>query len=263
MAHDGEEDFGLDQFEAAFTDLRAVVVRPAAPEVAADHLARMQVTSGGSVAATAAASSLARTRHAESFWTMPRKVAAAVAAVAVGLFGLGGLGMAGALPGPVQDFVATVTDPLGLDLPRSDRPRPRRQGQGHGHGEWQRAWSGVRRHASPRPERLDSGSVRRDPRQRRRASWAERLDARSVGRQPVGHCAGSVGREPVGHRTRTSRQPLGDCPRAVRQRSRPVRERWRERQWERERRRQWERQRGHGSRPQLTAGSRPASRHST
>ena len=54
MAHDGEEDFGLDQFEAAFADLRAVLVRPAAPEVAADHLARMQATSRGTVAATAA-----------------------------------------------------------------------------------------------------------------------------------------------------------------------------------------------------------------
>ena len=132
MAHDGEEDFGLDRFEAAFTDLRAVVVRPAAPEVAADHLARMQATSGGTVAATAAASSLAPRATADSFWTTPRQAAAAIAAVAVGLFGLGGLGMAGALPGPVQDFVATVTDPLGLDLPRSDDPAPVRQGHGRG-----------------------------------------------------------------------------------------------------------------------------------
>ena len=89
---------------------------------------------------------------------MPRKVAAAVAAVAVGLFGLGGLGMAGALPGPVQDFVATVTEPLGVDMPRSDDsgrsderkgtdPAGTEPGQGPGP-------------ARPRPDRLDPGPVR-------------------------------------------------------------------------------------------------------
>ena len=36
------------------------------------------------------------------------------------MFGLGGLGMAGALPGPIQDVVATVASPLGIDMPRSD-----------------------------------------------------------------------------------------------------------------------------------------------
>jgi hypothetical protein len=123
MAHDGEEDFGLDQFEAAFADLRAVVVRPPAPEVAAEHVARMQATALAGVAATAPSSVRSHTgAMADTFWTMPRKIAAAVAAVVVGLFGLGGLGMAGALPGPVQDFVATITDPLGLDVPRSDDP---------------------------------------------------------------------------------------------------------------------------------------------
>jgi hypothetical protein len=131
MAHDGEEDFGLDQFEAAFTDLRAVLVRPAAPEVAAGHVARMQATATSTVAASAVSTSVSRgPQAAESFWTMPRKMAAAIAAVAVGLFGLGGLGMAGALPGPVQDFVATVTDPLGLDMPRSDDPAPADKGNG-------------------------------------------------------------------------------------------------------------------------------------
>jgi hypothetical protein len=123
MAHDGEEDFGLDRFEDAFADLRDVLVRPAAPEVAAVHLSRMQAAALGPLAATTPTPVPSRAEElADSFWTMPRKVAAAVAAVAIGLFGLGGLGMAGALPGPVQDLVATITDPLGLDMPRSDDP---------------------------------------------------------------------------------------------------------------------------------------------
>jgi hypothetical protein len=122
--HEGEEDFGLDELEDAFADLRAVLVQPAAPDVAAMHLARMESAALGGVAATAAAPATRHTAVTDGFWTMPRKLAAAVAAVAIGVFGLGGLGMAGALPGPVQDFVATLTDPLGLDMPRSDDPAP-------------------------------------------------------------------------------------------------------------------------------------------
>jgi hypothetical protein len=119
--HDGEEDFGLDELGAVLADLRAVVVQPAPPDVAAVHLARMESAALGAAGSSAApVRSRRHTGAADYFWTMPRRIAAAVAAVVVALFGLGGLGMAGALPGPVQDFVHTITEPLGLDVPRSD-----------------------------------------------------------------------------------------------------------------------------------------------
>jgi hypothetical protein len=123
MPHDGEEDFGLDALERVLADLRAVAVRPAAPDVVADHLARMESAArSAAVPSAAPARSRRRAGAADSFWTMPRRIAAGAAAAFVALFGLGGLGLAGALPGPVQDFVATVTQPLGIDMPRSDDP---------------------------------------------------------------------------------------------------------------------------------------------
>lgn len=52
-----------------------------------------------------------------------RAVGVAVAATVAGL-GFGGLGVAGALPAPVQDRVADLVEPVGIDLPHSDDGDP-------------------------------------------------------------------------------------------------------------------------------------------
>ena len=258
MAHDGEEDFGLDQFEAAFTDLRAVVVRPAAPEVAADHLARMQVTSGGSVAATAAASSLAR--HAAR-----------------------------------RELLDDAPQGRGRDRGgggRAVRPRwsrhgrrPARPGAGprrHRHRSARPRHAPIRRPRSPptraratttaaspvrgpaprspRPDRFGSRSVGRDPRQRQRAPGQSGSTPGQSGENPSVTAPGQSGESPSATAPGQVGQPFGDCPRAVRRRSRPVRERRRERQRERERRRQWERQRGRSGSPAAADGGIRAQR---
>lgn len=121
MPHDGGEELGLDALDGVLADLRAVSLRPAAPDVAATHLALMESAALEAVVPSAApVLSRRRTGAADTFWTTPRRVVAGAVAGFVALFGVGGLGLAGALPGPVQDFVAHVTEPLGLDMPRSD-----------------------------------------------------------------------------------------------------------------------------------------------
>jgi len=115
----GDEELELDELEPVFADLRSVFVRPASPEVAADHIARM--TAAAREAATlsvAPAQSRRRADAAEHPWR--RKVAIVAAAFGAAVLGTGGLAVAGALPGPVQDAVATVVEPFGVDLPRSD-----------------------------------------------------------------------------------------------------------------------------------------------
>jgi hypothetical protein len=232
--HEGEEDFGLDELEDAFADLRAVLVQPAAPDVAAMHLARMESAALGGVAATAAAPATRHTAVTDGFWTMPRKLAAAVAAVAIGVFGLGGLGMAGALPGPVQDFVATLTDPLGLDMPRSDDPAPS--------GGQKGSEPSVTQPGQGSGATLAPGQTGETPGQSGETP-ANGSEPPGLSGSTPGHCTRPDGRQPVGHRTRTGRQP-------VRDRTRSVRERWRERQRERER--QDRQPVGHRPRPRLT-----------
>jgi hypothetical protein len=121
-AHRDEDDLGLDELESVFVDLRAAFVRPAAPAVAAEHLARMEAASRESDAialAVAPVHTVDVERH-----SLRRRLAVAAAAAAAVLFGVGGLGYAGALPGPVQDAVASIVEPFGVDLPRSDDPPP-------------------------------------------------------------------------------------------------------------------------------------------
>ena len=99
-------------------DLRAAFDRPAAPDVAAWHLARMEAAASAMASTAAPALSRRRVGAAEPSW--PRRALVAASALVVGAFGVGGLGMAGALPGPVQDAVADVGDRLGLDMPHPD-----------------------------------------------------------------------------------------------------------------------------------------------
>ncbi len=112
------DDLGVIDDEYFVADLRAVFERPAAPEVADRHLTAMREVARDLLPPVAAEGVEA------PFWTWPRRLGAAVAALAVAVLGLGGLGMAGALPGPVQDFVATVGDHIGLDVPKADGTVP-------------------------------------------------------------------------------------------------------------------------------------------
>ena len=239
MAHDGEEDFGLDQFEAAFADLRAV-------SCARPHPRWRPITSPAWRPRRAAPSpprlprhrSPARRQRRQLLDDAPqgrgrrsRRWRSGCSAWVVSAW---------PVPCPARSRTSSPPSPIrsASTCPDPTTPPPGHdEDTGTGTDDGSRARSGPRRHARPRPDRRDSRPVGRDARQRQRASRAERLDARPVRRQPVGHGPGSVGRQPVGHRTGTSRRSLGDRPRAVRQRSRPVRERWRERQRERRRQR--------------------------
>ncbi|HEY6532019.1 MAG TPA: hypothetical protein VIY72_06930 [Acidimicrobiales bacterium] len=111
----------LEELDAVLADLRTAFVRPAPPDVAADHLARMEAAALEerlpAAAPALAASGAEPVRH-----HLRRRLAVVAAGVVAVLFGVGGLGYAGALPGPVQDTVASVMEPFGLDLPRSDDP---------------------------------------------------------------------------------------------------------------------------------------------
>jgi hypothetical protein len=106
-----------DELRDAVPDLRAAFVRPAAPDIAAEHLARMK--DAAPVVPFTAAPALSRRRvgAAEPSWA--RRALVAASALVVGAVGVGGLGMAGALPGPVQDTVADIGERLGLDIPDS------------------------------------------------------------------------------------------------------------------------------------------------
>jgi hypothetical protein len=115
------EDLGVIDDEYFVADLRAAFERPAAPEVANRHLTAMRGAARDLLPPVTAEAAEA------PFWTWPRRVGAAVAALAVALFGLGGLGMAGALPGPMQDFVSSVADHVGLDVPKADGTIPGRR----------------------------------------------------------------------------------------------------------------------------------------
>lgn len=114
---DHDADLFAD-LEATADDLRAVFVRDPAPEVAARHLAAM-----GS-AGLAPVVPLASRR---------RRVAVAAMVGAAGVVFTGGLAAAGALPGPVQDGVARLVQPIGIDLPDSGE-HPGRSDQAPGHG---------------------------------------------------------------------------------------------------------------------------------
>ena len=197
----------------ALADLRAVLVQPAAHEVAAAHLARMESTALEGLASSAApVAPAAVPLLAGSFWTMPRRLAAAAVATVVGLFGLGGLGMAGA---PARPGAGLRRDGHRTVGPRHATVRRRpRAFQGHrpvvhrsGGGR-----SGGRLDRRPRPERLVSrpsgeppGSSARLPVSRLGTSWSPPVrwesvgdGSWSVGWESVGDGSWSVGWESVG-----------------------------------------------------------------
>jgi hypothetical protein len=90
--------------DEAAAELRTVYLVPPSSATEARHLIAMQ----------AAAGSPASPSVHRRLW------AVAAAVLAVGLVGFGGLASAGALPGPVQDAVASVASAVGLDLPDAD-----------------------------------------------------------------------------------------------------------------------------------------------
>jgi hypothetical protein len=121
-AHRDEDDLGLDELESVFVDLRAAFVRPAEPAVAAEHLARMDAAARETDALAPAVAPVGTSEVEVERSSLRRRLAVVGAAAAAVLFGVGGLGYAGALPGPVQDAVASIAEPFGVDLPRSDDP---------------------------------------------------------------------------------------------------------------------------------------------
>ena len=152
--------------ERALADLRAAVVRPPSEGVAARHVELMV----RAAAETPALRVVGGEGPVPDVVPVPgpgpaevvplrrrgRGLVAAVAAVAV-LAGLGGLGSAGALPGPVQDVVASVVRPLGLDFPTGAGSR-RHAGEHHdarrtGRGSGQQRRTGVDGHVRWRSHR--------------------------------------------------------------------------------------------------------------
>jgi hypothetical protein len=94
-----------DEHEAVFDDLRAVLLQPPAEHVAEQHLAAMVQELPARPAVVA---------------LVPRRARRALAAATVGAAVLiaGGIAAAsGSLPGPLQDTVARVLEPFGVDLP--------------------------------------------------------------------------------------------------------------------------------------------------
>ena len=72
----GDEELELDELEPVFADLRSVFVRPASPEVAADHIARMTAA-----AREAATLSVASARRRDCAGATERVAASRAAAV--------------------------------------------------------------------------------------------------------------------------------------------------------------------------------------
>ena len=100
-----------DEYDEIFEDLRTVLLASPSEFVADQHLAAMADAQEVRVEPTPLA---------------PRRRARVLAAAAVGaavLVGGGIAAAAGELPRPLQDAVARVLEPLGVDLPRSERSR--------------------------------------------------------------------------------------------------------------------------------------------
>ena len=106
-----------DEVAADLDILRGLLVRAPAPEVAAEHLARLTGDAGRALRDEGEPAHLDeradRRRIRRQRWAV-----AAVASVGV-VIGTGSLAAAGVLPSAVQDVVADVARPFGLDLPHS------------------------------------------------------------------------------------------------------------------------------------------------
>jgi hypothetical protein len=107
-----------DEVSADLDALRRALVHPPSSEIATRHLSRITGDAGRALRGQGLASHYdelaARREHRRRRWAV-----AAVASVGV-VLGTGGLAAAGVLPTPVQDVIADVARPFGLDLPHSD-----------------------------------------------------------------------------------------------------------------------------------------------
>ncbi len=214
---DDDDDLGLGALEDVMADLRAVAVRPASPEVAADHVARMAAARAGATVHRRSGPALERGRPLLDGAPPDRRRCGGRSSSP------SWASAAWAWPGPCPARSRTWSRPS-PDRSASTSPAPTTSAPEGTPGDhrYRAAPSPAARRlparpAGPGPDRLDTRAVGRDPCERSRAPRPERVDARAVRRtvarserRSVGHRAGSE------RATRRRRRPARAEPSAER-----------------------------------------------